>query len=573
MFRTTVNNVRDQFIAELNSKSQAIKSSGSPFGHTSGMGTHKFGAQITKRSISTGSSQQIRRQVGYRRVYRVWFATITVTSRSTTTQQFLDLSGDNKSSGQSNTSYRIIIDIRPHPWITLRCALGFIDRHSTGTSFLNCDARLRIYSIIPEKAPIVKACERGDIASAHKLFSLGQASPYDVAVLTRDYYPNGYSAHQTLLDLAINSWQDTVRKISYTHSFGNVSDEIEILKRNFRLFAFLVDCGLDPGEQMSRLPFEASRLRQIACSTLASITSHLADMLPCLVTRSASNPFSFDEKHESNLFLASMEAIPEIAACVMGQESWPLPEPLTEPEYSLYVYNYRRPVILNIGGNAYDLLRDRRAIYTRAELKWRFSSSAGPGDSMSEFCQDILHESQILPTDQSGACNLAIRARLITCLEFGMSPKDASDIWDPDNVSVAEYYRVHGKKHLLESALVLVGWTPDSICIMFEEEASASLVRFLHSFRPVAATSKAGTDLYHQILNPFIPDPSNAAICYLKNRSMALNEGYRKYFPEEEEEEEIQRVVNKYDEYVPVLEPILEHGLPAVNGITQDFWD
>jgi hypothetical protein len=142
ILRTTVNNVRDQFIAELNSEAQAIKSSSSSFGHISGIRTHQFRARNTKCCISTGSSQQLRRQVGYRRVYRVWFATIIVTSRTTTIRQSLDPCGDNRSSFRNDTSSCIIIDIRPHPWITLRGVLGFIDRHSTGTSVLNCDVRL-----------------------------------------------------------------------------------------------------------------------------------------------------------------------------------------------------------------------------------------------------------------------------------------------------------------------------------------------------------------------------------------------------------------------------------------------
>ena len=142
-------------------------------------------------------------------------------------------------------------------------------------------------------------------------------------------------------------------------------------------------------------------------------------------------------------------------------------------------------------------------------------------------------------------------------------------------LSVAQYYVVHGKKHLLESALLLVGWTPDSIRIMFEEEASALLVRFLDSFRPVTATSKAGKDLCYKCHKALPISPCSEHISvYLKNRDMALNEGYRKYFPEEEEE--IRGVVNKYDRRLPVLDhdlPVVNGDLPAVNGITQEFWD
>jgi hypothetical protein len=562
ILRTTVNNVRDQFIAELNSEAKAIKSSGSSSGHILGVRTHQFGAQNTKRCISTGSSQQFRKQVCHQRVYRVWFATISITSRSTTTQQSLDPYGDTRSSSHTYTSSRIIIDVRPHPWLTLRGVLGFIDRQSTGTSSLNYDARLRIYNIIPYTAPIVKACQTGDIASAHELFANGQASPYDVAL-----HNLGYCS--TLLDLAIRSWKQRLRFISNSKFSDDISNEIEDLKRKFELFAFLVDCGLDPGEQMPFLPEYVLSLPKIACSSPPSITAHLAHMLRCLVTRSASNPFSFSEKHENNLFIASMEVVPEIAACVMGQESWPLPEPLPEHEYRLYtpkwIENYR-VLSVSMDENAYSLLRDPTAIYTRAELKWRFHNFGSEG-VMSQFCQDILHQSRTLPNHQSEACDLAIRERLIACLEFGMSPKDSSGTWGLQRISVAQCYMVKGKKRLLESALLLVGWTPNSIHEMFDEEASALLALVLDSFRPVAALSDVCIDLFGDTIRLDRPDHWSWEFedFYVKNRDPALNEGYRRYFPEEEER--LIEVINIYDRYYHISD------LPAINGITQEFWD
>jgi hypothetical protein len=138
--------------------------------------------------------------------------------------------------------------------------LGFIDRQSTGTSSLNHDARLRVYNIIPCSAPIVKACRTGDIASARNLFAIGQASPYDVAIGTRVHTILGYA---TLLNLAIHSWRSTVLYINESKFSDDISDEIEILKRKFGLFSFLVDCGLDPGEQMASLPKKSLQSSEI----------------------------------------------------------------------------------------------------------------------------------------------------------------------------------------------------------------------------------------------------------------------------------------------------------------------
>jgi hypothetical protein len=563
ILRTTVNNVRDQFIAELNSEAQAIKSPGSPFDHISCTGTLQFGfgSQNNKPHVATDPSRQLKRQVCYRRVYQVWFATITITSRSTSTQQHLDHSCDNRSSVHKDTSSRIIVDIRPHPWITLRGVLVFIDRQFNGTSSLNSDVRLRIYNLIPENAPIVKACETGDLASAQKLFAIGQASPYDVTIQTRGYNP-GYHGYSTLLDLAIRSWRETVWEISESKFFDNNSDNIEVLQRKFDFFAFLVDCGLDPGEQMSFLPSVVSRLLKTACSSPSTITSQLGDMLRCLVIRSGSNPLAFDQKHEKSFFLASMKVVPEVSASIMGQDSWPLPEPLAEHEYNPKGCIWYTPIIEE---NAYSLLRDPTAIYTRARLRWEAVLSKKKG-RMADVCFNVLDQSHNLPDHQNGAWDLAIRARLLACLEFGMSPKDTGASHKGGKLSVAQYYTIQGKKQLLESALLQVGWTPDSIYIMFDEEASALLVQVLNSFRPLHSMFAVRIFLFCDTIGPSRPaHPSWAASIYLKNRDIALNEGYRRYFPEEEEE--ILRVVNHLDSFLPIED------LPAVNGITQDFWD
>jgi hypothetical protein len=348
----------------------------------------------------------------------------------------------------------------------------------------------------------------------------------------------------------------------------DISDGIEDLKRKFKLFAFLVDCGLDPGEQMAFLPANICRILSLACSSPPNISAQCADMLRCLVARSSSNPFDFSRKYVTSIVLALLDIVPEIASCITNEESWPLPELLAEQDYGnrRNGYSWSEYPFPEIEENAYRLLHDPTAIYVRERLKWKVPGPYSRPD-MADACLNVLRQSQYLPDYESGAWDMAVKARLVAFLESGMSPKDITILRGMPG-SVAQYYMVHGKKHLLESALLLVGWTPDSIRVTFEEEASALLVRFLDSLKPVTATSETGSDLFDEKFNPSSPDqPSKAEIFYLKNRNMALNEGYRRYFPEVEEEEKILRVVNKYDRLIPIYD------LPAVNGITQDFWD
>jgi len=141
ILRSPADNAPGRSYPEHNSQTGAIP--GPSFGHISCTTTYQCRTQRTKLRISNGQTQRARRQLGYRRVYHLGFATITVTSRSTTTQQSSDPSSDNPSSTYKNISSRTVIDIRPHPWITLRCVLGFINRQFNGACSLNCDARLR----------------------------------------------------------------------------------------------------------------------------------------------------------------------------------------------------------------------------------------------------------------------------------------------------------------------------------------------------------------------------------------------------------------------------------------------
>lgn len=555
MLQATINSLRDQFIEELNSKARPLNSSSSPCGQLPYTKAHL--CETRNNHIAVNSSQQLRRQVRYQRVYRVWFATITFTSKSTLTSQAFNSSGNIFSNVQKDTSSSIIINVRPRPWIALRGVLGFIDREVKGTTALRYKTELRMYNIIPRDSPIVKACETGDIASAQKLFAIGQASPFDVAIRSGRYKP-GYYDHSTLLDLAINSWLQTLRKIESSKYSDFISDKIKVLKRKFELLAFLVDCGLDPGENMSLLPCTVSVIMQSACSSPLAATSPIGDMLRCLVTCSTSNPFDFYQGYEDNLFLASMDVIPEISSCMMGQESWPLPEPFTENGYNPRRTSY---IVLSFTESAYNLLRDPTGIHTRVILKL-IASTSNAETFLAGACLIILYQSQNLPDHESGAWDLAVRERLIACLELGMSPKDT---YFEREISVAQFYLMKGKKQLLESALILIGWSQDTIDAMFDEEASALLVQALDSLRPVIAMSKAGSKLHCQSKYPSSSNYPSPASNYVKNRDLALSEGYQRYFPEEEQE--ILELVNDYDKYLPIS------GLPAINGITEDFWN
>lgn len=170
---------------------------------------------------------------------------------------------------------------------------------------------------------------------------------------------------------------------------------------------------------------------------------------------------------------------------------------------------------------------------------------------------------------------MAIKARLAACVEAGMNLQTAGPSpYMTEAQSVAQFYMSEGKKQLLESCLVDMGWDQEAICNLFDQEASDSLALALQSLRPPFRLSQSGESLkeyYMQRDDPCIHnfDPAEhymaAAAKYERERVSAMNKSYRNCFPEEEGE--IRELLSKYDEYLPVKD------LPAVNGLTEDFWD
>lgn len=144
---------------------------------------------------------------------------------------------------------------------------------------------------------------------------------------------------------------------------------------------------------------------------------------------------------------------------------------------------------MSFHNNAYNLLRDPTAIRTRARLRWTaLGSDSKP--YLVDACMITLDKFQYLPDYEGGAWNFAVRARLIACLELGMSPKDTGASFLEGKISVAQYYLLMGIKHVLESALILTGWLPNAIKVMLDEEASALVGLVLDSFKPATAILK-----------------------------------------------------------------------------------
>jgi hypothetical protein len=111
-----------------------------------------------------------------------------------------------------------------------------------------------------------------------------------------------------------------------------------------------------------------------------------------------------------------------------------------------------------------------------------------------------------------------------------------------------------------------MGWHQDAIGNLFDQEASASLAYELVSLRTPFDLSKSGEspEEFYRYRHNYPKTYTTVAAEYEQQRTSALNKSWLNFFPEEDEE--IGRLLSKYDRYLPIKD------LPAVNGLTEEFW-
>jgi hypothetical protein len=128
---------------------------------------------------------------------------------------------------------------------------------------------------------------------------------------------------------------------------------------------------------------------------------------------------------------------------------------------------------------------------------------------------------------------------------------------------LSSFFASNGSLHILEAAWLELGNDLGSFYANFEGEIVCAIVRDLDALRPArkwrqAKSWKQGQEIY---------DLSSGIF---------LDEGYRKLFPDDEEE--IEKIGYGFDVATfskrrwDYLEGDFE-SLPVVNGLTEDFWD
>jgi hypothetical protein len=180
----------------------------------------------------------------------------------------------------------------------------------------------------------------------------------------------------------------------------------------------------------------------------------------------------------------------------------------------------------------------------------------------------------------------AVEARVVVCLKRGMT-------LDHSNHFLFESFSHSGKTKILESAWFKVHRNLESFATFFEEYRVRGITRNLNTLRP----AQRWKEKYHTYRM------ENAKYLFNSARDTALDSGYRKYFPEDEEE--VEKILG-YPLFGSPSDPMTDDGgipmlklnsvphlheidlgenlesrmdtnssgrFPAINSLTNAFWD
>ena len=284
-------------------------------------------------------------------------------------------------------------------------------------------------------------------------------------------------------------------------------------------------------------------------------TPYIAKIIRVIIANSHQDPFEAQSRHQGPLIKLGCEAPPELAAWIISQEQWCL-QGCFEEDHSFpiepdsYWDSDRFSSFF-----AYSVGYDPDAIYIRAILHFNFASF-----DLHYICKSSLEHSYWLTETCGGCWDHGVKARVVACSEAGMDwigELCLNTIAD-DRVTLVEFFAFHGSLHILEAAWLELGYDLGSFSADFEGELVCAIVQDLDALRPARKWRQTPRQEIHDILT-----------------GIFLDEGYRKFFPDDEEE--IEKFSNGFDavtfssRYRGYVEDDFDN-LPAVNGLTEEFW-
>ncbi|KAF7933952.1 uncharacterized protein EAE98_003661 [Botrytis deweyae] len=463
------------------------------------------------------SNPRVVQQTTTKSTINAWLATIIIRSTTTILQQrFCDDTSDSEEPlVTSKTTHKI--DIRPNYLIQARY-LVFIDQQRRGSIFGCSDMRLRCYNNVPLDAPIAKACRMGDLSMVRRLFAEGKATIHDMTISPRERWP--------MSSLLFHVWEECYCTIfifnAITDEYG-ISETVVRLSKLFKVMEYLIEAGTDlsdstPNHGTGITPWFWRVIHTLfGCHRL--IIPYLEKLIRLILSKSIHDPFECDGVLGARLqdgLWYSMVA--QFIPCVQTQEIWPLTaiesiKDELESSKQLSGCHLEEP--------PWALLRDPQGLYIQRVLRsFKFEDS-----TLESYCIKIF-KSFIIMSKEHDHLYPRVRERIIQCLKAGMKLNHTSQRKRiPYGATLYAVYRDMGEVKLLRSILNDVGYKNLEIDELFEQASSIMLEASLNSIRPSRIMEECIASFNTvEMANPQL---------FLSRKSLMLDPGYQKFFPDE----------------------------------------
>jgi hypothetical protein len=198
-------------------------------------------------------------------------------------------------------------------------------------------------------------------------------------------------------------------------------------------------------------------------------------------------------------------------------------------------------------------------------------------DEQVDLCTEAEEWAESLKLKRGKSFDSPVKTRLIACFQHGLDLE--RDCWCTRGCTsrLVQHFLQAGKAKLLESALLEHGKSPEIIASILEEGKYGTIVDELDQLRPARNVWKYGFRFKYFQRKMEQHERHVVVALYRKHRAMAIDEGYRKYFPEDWAE--IEDLTSQFDKLMlekkplPRPNPEVEGSLPAINGLGEDFWN
>lgn len=441
MFATTLRSVLQEFYKDSNGPQMHSGIGNNEKGHVDHIYTP---ADPGLRSdISEDSSCRVLKQKRRKVAVQTWFGTVFIHSTTSTTQETINT---NCLKVRVNSPRTILTHL--HVVITpcmlrigLFCAIIWRRNGDDGPGF---NMNLRVYNKVDKTAPIIQACKSADIQEVKRLFSKGQASPFD-----------RLEGKQSLLDIILE-------RMVLLPMRQDPKIALKKLKDLFDLFKMMVGHGLDPGQLWSHrdksspgpLPF----LAMFPFFSSPEFVPTIHNTARIIIENSIQDPFSTADFTELLRFLQSASAwepLP-VTQLVLHQEHW---QPEWEIKETVAPYQSdKKP--MQLGPRDAQCLRTwlEHAVDQReAVMALRYSS---------HLLANVIRYGGL----REDIGEQFYYHHICVALKFGIDFQD-----DSDGPSLLATLRECGKLYQLRTALRNLLWEEDDINDLFETELLASL--------------------------------------------------------------------------------------------------